>query len=120
MRKGAVWAAGMVLLVLLASCGSSSDTAGTAAATAGRPDKATVIIRDIAFKQDEITVKVGETVTWRFADQGIPHDVVADDGSFKSDVQDSGAYRHTFDAPGAYSYKCSLHPGQMKGTIAVR
>lgn len=118
MRKGAVWAAGLALVVALTSCGAGSDEGEPVAA--GPPKRGTVILRDIAFKPDKVTVRTGETVTWRFEDQGISHDVVADDGSFKSEVMDSGTFRHTFDAPGTYAYKCTLHPAQMTGTVTVR
>ena len=118
MRKRAGWAAGMVLVVAVTACGAESD--GGEPVSAGPPKKGTVILRDIAFKPDKVTVKVGDTVTWKFEDQGIPHDVVADDDAFKSEVMDSGTFRHTFDKPGTYTYKCTLHAAQMTGTVTVR
>lgn len=119
MRKAGGWAAVAALLVAAgAACGSAPPAGPTA--TDGPPEKGVVILRDIEFKPARITVEAGDTVTWRFEDQGIPHDVVADDGSFKSKVEDSGTFRHTFDRPGTYSYKCTLHPVKMKGTVVVR
>jgi plastocyanin len=118
-RKGAAWVAAMVLIVLPGACGGTEDGSGSPT-PAGRPEPGTVILRDIEFKPATITVKAGDTVTWRFEDKGISHDVVADDESFKSEVQDSGRFRHTFDTPGTYTYKCSLHPTQMTGTVTVR
>lgn len=118
-RRGNRMAAMAVTAALLGGCGSGTGDAGDAV-PAGPPEKGTVVLRDIAFKPDRITVKVGETVTWRFDDAGISHDVVADDDSFKSEIMDSGTFRHTFDAPGTYAYTCSLHPVQMTGTVVVR
>lgn len=118
MRKVVGWAASAALVVLLGGCGSASPAAPTA--TDGPLEKGVVILRDIEFKPARITVDAGDTVTWRFEDQGITHDVVADDRSFKSSVEDSGTFRHTFDKRGTYTYKCSLHPVKMKGTIVVR
>ncbi|HEX2701780.1 MAG TPA: plastocyanin/azurin family copper-binding protein [Acidimicrobiales bacterium] len=118
MGNGAVLAAAVVFTGLLTGCGSGADDGS--ATPPGPPAKGTVVLRDIAFKPDKITIEAGDTVTWRFADQGISHDVVADDESFKSDVQDSGTFRHTFETPGTYAYKCSLHPVQMTGTVVVR
>lgn len=118
MKKAAAGVTAVAFVALIGGCGSESD-AGSGA-PAGDPRKGTVVLRDIAFKPDKITVEAGETVTWRFEDQGISHDVVAKDESFKSEVKDSGTFRYTFDTPGTYDYICSLHPGQMKGTIVVR
>jgi len=116
---GAARTAAVVWVVLLGACGGPDAGSGSPT-PAGRPEPGTVILRDIEFKPDKVTVKVGDTVTWKFEDQGISHDVVADGESFKSEVKDSGTFRHTFDTPGTYAYKCSLHPVQMKGTVTVR
>lgn len=104
-------------LVVGASCGGDSDEESTGTAQAG---KNTVVIKDIAFKPSRLFVETGDTVTWLFDDKGIPHDVVAEDESFKSETQDSGTFRHTFDTPGSFPYKCSIHPSEMKGTVDVR
>ncbi len=117
--KRAVWAAAAAVVLVGGACGGP-DAGSGAPTPAGRPEPGTVILRDIEFKPDKVTVKVGGTVTWKFEDQGIPHDVVADDESFGSEVQDEGTFRHTFDKPGTYTYKCSLHPVRMKGTVTVR
>ena len=106
-------AGGTVMLAVLAACGGG----GSDEPSSREPN--TVELRDIEFKPEKLTVEAGTTVTWRFEDQGIPHDVVADDKSFKSEVQDSGQFQHTFDKPGTYKYVCTLHPGPMKGTIVV-
>ncbi|MGI8683627.1 MAG: cupredoxin domain-containing protein [Acidimicrobiales bacterium] len=118
MKKGAAWAAALALVVLPGACGGSDADSGRPT-PAGPPEPGKVILRDIEFKPDKTSVKVGDTVTWKFEDKGISHDVVADDGSFKSEVMDSGTFRHTFDKPGTYPYRCSLHPVQMKGTVTV-
>ncbi|MGH9283357.1 MAG: plastocyanin/azurin family copper-binding protein [Acidimicrobiales bacterium] len=107
----------MATALLAGGCGGGSDDVGSGG---GPPPKGTVIIRDISFKPDRIRVKPGETVTWRFEDEGIPHDVAAEDESYKSETMDSGTFTHTFDAPGTYKYLCTLHPSQMKGVIEVR
>lgn len=106
-----------VVVALVPGCGDDSDSATSADAP---PEKNTVVLRDIAFKPDRIQVEAGDTVTWKFEDKGIPHDVTAEDKSFKSETMDSGTFQHTFDTSGTYDYLCSLHPGQMKGVIEVR
>lgn len=116
-RTGHRWAGALALVVLLAGCGSDSKSASSDAAL---PEKNTVVLRDIAFKAEKVTIPAGETVTWKFKDTGIPHNVVAKDGSFKSDTMDSGTFTHTFTAPGTYEYQCTLHPAQMNGSVVVK
>ena len=123
MKTRAGWAAPAALVVAVSgllggACGGDSDSGDQA--PAGPTPKGTVILRDIAFKPDKIRIEAGETVTWRFEDQGIPHDVTAEDESFKSETMDSGTFQHTFDAPGTYKYICSLHAAQMTGVVEVR
>lgn len=110
------WAVAALALVALAGCGGGS---GESAGPGESPDPNTVVLRDIAFKPGVLKVEAGTTVTWRFEDQGISHDVKAEDGSFASEVADSGTFEHTFDEPGTYPYVCTLHATQMKGTIEV-
>ncbi|HEX2063136.1 MAG TPA: plastocyanin/azurin family copper-binding protein [Acidimicrobiales bacterium] len=117
MKKSALLVVTALTLVVGASCGGDSDEESTGTAQAV---KNTVVIKDIAFKPSRLFVETGDTVTWLFDDKGIPHDVVAEDESFQSETQDSGTFRHTFDTPGSFPYKCSIHPSEMKGTVDVR
>ena len=118
--KRAGWIAVVITAVGLAACGGSdSDTAGSGTnGTDSVPGRTTVVLKDIAFKPAKLSVSAGETVTWKFEDKGIPHNVVADDKSFKSEIKDSGSFEHTFDKPGTFSYVCTVHP-DMKGTVTV-
>jgi plastocyanin len=75
-----------------------------------------VVVKDMAFSPQEIEVPAGTTVTWRFQDGDTPHDVKGD--GFASALMRSGSFTHTFDAPGSYDYRCTLH-GQMKGRVIV-
>ena len=117
MVKRRRWAAAVLALLALGGCGGSSD--GGSAGPGESPEPNTVVLRDIAFKPKVLKVEAGTTVTWKFEDQGITHDVKAEDGSFASETMDSGTFEHTFDQPGTYPYVCSLHVTQMKGTIEV-
>ena len=52
--------------------------------------------------------------------QGVmEHDVVADDGSFVSELVTSGEYVHVFETAGEFPYDCSVHP-EMTGRVVVR
>jgi plastocyanin len=102
---------------LLAGCGGPSipPTAGGTAAGNGLQ----VIMTNRAYDPQQITVKVGDTVTW--VNQDSPqHDVVANNGEFKSKLFDKGqSFSFTFTKAGTYPYYCSIHPG-MTGTVIVR
>ena len=77
-----------------------------------------VAISGSSFSPREITVAVGDAVTWTNSDQ-IHHTATADGGSF-----DTGALSNTesgtitFSAAGSFPYHCSIHPN-MTGTITV-
>jgi plastocyanin len=75
-----------------------------------------VVIEDLAFAPETLTVEVGDTITWVWRDGSIKHDVSGDD--FASEVTSEGTFRHRFDNPGTYDYVCTLHPN-MTGTIEV-
>ncbi|TSE02092.1 copper-binding protein [Skermania sp. ID1734] len=97
---------------------TSAPTATSQAAAAA----ATVEVKDMKFSPATVTIKVGQTVTWKFDDNGIPHTVsgLRDVGmGIDSPIQRDGTYSHTFDTAGTFDYICSLHP-QMKGTVVVK
>jgi plastocyanin len=77
-----------------------------------------VAISGSSFSPHEVTVAVGDTVTWTNSDQ-ISHTATADGGSF-----DTGALSNTesgtvtFSTAGSFPYHCSIHPN-MTGTITV-
>jgi amicyanin len=93
-----------------------SATTSTAAAP---PVAGTAVsITNFAFAPANLTVKVGDTVTWTNKDEE-PHTVVANDGSFHSPGMDAnGTYSFTFTSPGSFDYICSIHPF-MRGTVVV-
>lgn len=99
----------------VAGCGSSS---ASAKAQNSLPT-VVVTVKNIAFSPSSITVKVGQKVTWKFEDGGVPHDVVGD-GGLKSDLLSSGSYAHTFTKAGIYRYSCTVHASMMHGTVTVR
>lgn len=107
--------ASAALLGLLALGASACAADQAATVEAANDDGNEVVVDDMAYAPDTLTVPAGTTVTWTFED-GVAHDVVGDD--FESDVLTDGSFSHTFDEPGTYEYFCSLHPN-MTATIEV-
>lgn len=102
-----------LLALMLSACGAGD---ASPADTAGDNDGRTVVIEDLAFAPETLTVETGDTVTWVWRDGSIKHDVSGDD--FASEVMSEGTFRNRFDDPGTYDYVCTLHPN-MTGTIEV-
>jgi plastocyanin len=105
-------AVGMLALAL-GACGTGDASTPDAAADTDGP---TVVIEDLAFEPETLSVEVGDTVTWAWNDGAVEHDVSGDD--FKSEVMSEGTFRHRFEGAGTYDYVCTLHPN-MTGTIEV-
>ena len=108
------------LTFLLASCGgSTSTTATTAGAGSGGGNNVQVAMINRSYDPGTVTVKVGDTVVWT-NQSSIQHDVVADNGEFKSKLFGQGeTFSYTFTKAGTYPYHCSIHPG-MTGTVIVQ
>ena len=82
-----------------------------------RAEDIAVHIDNFVFEPAQLTVKVGQTVTWTNRDD-IPHTVVCA-GKFRSKTMDTdGTFSFTFTAAGEYKYFCSLHP-HMTGVVKV-
>jgi plastocyanin len=122
LRTSAALAAAMAALILAVVLLAPACGAGGASTTSSQtaPGGAVQIsMKNIAFSPADVTIKVGQTVTWTNLD-GAQHDVVANDGAFKSDLLDTGqTFSFTFPKAGVFNFYCSIHP-QMKGTITVR
>jgi plastocyanin len=100
-------AAGALLALLLAA------SHGIAA----RPTA--VDIKDFKYGPPELTVRVGERVTWTNHDEET-HTVTSATGAFASSgLSHEDSFAQTFTTPGRYAYFCALHP-QMKATVVVR
>ena len=78
------------------------------------------ITDDMKFNPDDLTINVGDTVTWTNND-GIGHTATSTDGpaSFDSGNIAAGAtWSFTFTEAGTYDYKCNYH-SSMTATITV-
>lgn len=83
-----------------------------------------VSVGNNVFSPAELTIDVGDTVTWTKAAGG-SHNVAADGGAFRSGNVTSAAFSfsHTFVTAGSFPYHCELHGNAggigMSGTITV-
>ncbi len=102
------------LLITLTAC----STATTPAASTEPVAENQVTVADRMYSPKTLTISVGETVTWVFADKGMAHNVVADDNSFRSQLMETGQFTHTFDTAGTFTYHCTPHP-DMTASIVV-
>jgi plastocyanin len=118
--------AAAAVTAVVAACSSDDSDSGTAApaatsaaatSAAGGGTTATASITIKGFKfGDPLTVAPGTTITVTNEDTA-GHDVVSDDGKFKTATLGQGE-KSTFTAPtepGTYKFSCSLHPGSMSG-----
>ncbi|MEI8060664.1 MAG: plastocyanin/azurin family copper-binding protein, partial [Ferruginibacter sp.] len=79
-----------------------------------------ILIQNFAFSPSTLTIKVGDSVTWKNQDSA-SHTIVSDSGSeiSSSSLSNGGIYTHTFSIAGTYNYHCSIHPS-MKGKVVVQ
>ena len=75
-----------------------------------------VTIKDFAFSPGEITIKVGNTVTW--TQQDPTHHTTTGNIWDSGDLGRGQTYSQTFDKTGNYDYRCNYHPA-MKGRVIV-
>ena len=101
----------MALGLVGAGCGDDDDDGGGGGAQ--------VSMEGIAFNPSEVSVGVGDTVTWT-NNESVAHDVTAD--SFSSGepggMMSGDTFEHTFEEAGTFDYVCTVHPG-MEGTVTV-
>jgi plastocyanin len=119
----------LIIALPLAGCAGAGSTANTTmavmttAATATTTAATTAAKNEIsikanAFVPDNLSIKVGDTVTWVINDS-YAHTVKGNNGEFDSGNIASGAkFSFTFDKEGTIDYICGIHTF-MKGTITV-
>ncbi|MQF48788.1 hypothetical protein FIM08_02655 [SAR202 cluster bacterium AC-647-N09_OGT_505m] len=81
------------------------------------PNTASVTVKNFAFVPMTVSVGVGETATWNFA-QGIHTTTGIGSESWSSGNKSSGSFSHTFNTAGTFHYMCNLH-SSMTGTVIV-
>lgn len=112
--------AGVLLLLPILGCQDGTTTppttSGVPAITVGANG---VTLAAMSYSPANLTVKVGETVTWANNDS-VPHTVTSDTRLFHTgQISPGKTATHTFTAAGTYPYHCDFHP-HMTGTITVQ
>jgi amicyanin len=109
-------------LTVILVIGLSLLWAAVAFAVGGAPTNAgsghAVEIADFTYAPAELTIQVGDTVTWTNRD-AVEHTATATDGSWDTGPLGEGESASiTFTAAGTYEYLCTPHP-TMTGRIVV-
>jgi plastocyanin len=97
---------------------------GLAVVPALAADDKTLEARDYVFDQPDVTIDVGNTVTFGIAPGSAAHSFAFSDGpSYPPSPEPPGPawdnQSRTFNAAGTYTYACGLHPS-MTGVIRVQ
>lgn len=82
---------------------------------------AAVNIQNFSFQPQNVTVNVGDAVTWTMEDANTQHTVTSDPNgeSFNSPTLNTGqTFSHTFGQAGTFNYHCNIHRS-MTGTVTV-
>jgi plastocyanin len=93
--------------------GGSSATASGSSSVAIQDGSSQSAYR---FAPSALTVAAGTKVVWTNDGQQ-PHNVTGD-GLGSSTLNHGNTYQFTFNTPGTYNYKCTIHP-YMKGSVKV-
>lgn len=140
-RRAGCWTGGLAALAtaalaaFLVGRGGPTPPAGAEGGSAGADTTVVDMTNGRAFAPGEITVDVGETVTWRNGSL-LVHTVTAvsdsatEEGSVRlpegaepfgsGRLGPNATFSHTFETPGTYRYFCIPHEeGGMVGTVHV-
>jgi plastocyanin len=111
-----VRASALIVLLVLAGCGSAEPAATPS------PTPAAVVpvaMRDIKFVPARLTVTVGQTVRWTNGDK-VTHTVASAALKLASEGIPGGqSYQYRATKPGRFPYYCTIHAGQT-GVLVVR
>ncbi|MBX3059434.1 MAG: cupredoxin domain-containing protein [Anaerolineae bacterium] len=100
----------LILPCLLAACGRPA------------PDEATITMKEMAFRQSEITVIAGQPVTLRLVNlDGYAHafDIDAFDIHTSLAAHETARVSFTPDKPGRYPFYCSSPGHEMAGMVGT-
>lgn len=111
------------VLVALSACGGgSTDPVSPPAPPPPPPPPNSVSVTSNSFTPSQLTASPGTTVTWNF--QGGVHNVTFEDNQGSSADQSSGSHSRTFNNPGTFRYRCTIHSSSftsgMTGSVQIQ
>ena len=103
----------------LAATAAAIPITATIAKADGHATNHTVVIEDFAFTPANLTIKVGDTVTWINQD-GTEHSAwESSNNAFDTGLLSTGqSAALTFASVGSFNYRCRPH-GNMRGSITI-
>jgi plastocyanin len=88
-----------------------------------------IVLQGVRFVPPDITVKVGDTVTWIHRDSGLYHHIGAEDHSWDSHptcglprgvcMRGGDTFQHMFLSAGTFGYYCRLHGHPARGMAGI-
>jgi plastocyanin len=116
--KRTLWILGSSALLFVCTVAIRVSPARALTSADDKPAEVQVKMINFTYSPDPLTVPVGTTVRWVNYDDD-PHNVVAEDKSFKSKLLDKKQdYSYTFTKKGTFKYICSIHP-KMVGKVVI-
>ena len=120
--------AAVLVALLLTGCGGGDDNDTTAAEEPAAtqqeaiPAVVKVAVGDNFYKPKDLTIKRGQSISWR-NEGAVAHTVTSDtDSAVKFDsgtLNPRGAYALKPTTPGKISYYCTIHGKVQSGTVTV-
>ena len=111
---------------MLVGLGALALTAGCSAGSAARASSAPAVQTDhvgmppsYRFEPDNVEVARGTTVTWTNSDN-FTHSVQVSGQADVHVAKPGESVQIQFDQPGTYTYVCTFHTQNMRGTVVVR
>ena len=107
--------------LLLAGAAIIAAPAGIGSATAASGATHVVTLKNIAFTPATMRIRVGQKVTWKWADGPyVDHNLhsVGKNRFPGATARKTGIHTVRFTRRGTYRYQCTLHPG-MTGRVIV-
>jgi plastocyanin len=117
--------------LLLAALAAAVALSGAPAAPARQaPKPVTVTVNDFYFAPNAVTIRKGRSIRWVWSELNTyPHDVHLRKGprgvrrsqySTKTTAVTDARFQRKFTTPGVYKFICTIHPTEMKLTVAVK